>query len=152
MNMRQDITAHDEIDELVSRRREVSKIVKRRNLEGLEPATDALETSISRVMPARRFALIREYVEILAVALGVAMGCRAYFIQPYKIPTGSMQPTLYGITYQSREKPGILDRMPLKVFKWIITGEWYSEIRAEATGKISKVLIRRIRRWCVPGA
>ncbi|HUB86455.1 MAG TPA: signal peptidase I [Verrucomicrobiae bacterium] len=40
----------------------------------------------------------RENVEVLLVALAVAMGVRTFFLQPFKIPTGSMQPTLYGVT------------------------------------------------------
>jgi len=40
----------------------------------------------------------RENGEVLLVALTVAMGIRTFFLQPFKIPTGSMQPTLYGVT------------------------------------------------------
>jgi len=40
----------------------------------------------------------RENVEVLLVALAVAMGIRTFFLQPFKIPTGSMQPTLWGVT------------------------------------------------------
>ena len=40
----------------------------------------------------------RENVEVFLVALAVAMGIRTFFVQPFKIPTGSMQPTLYGVT------------------------------------------------------
>jgi signal peptidase I len=32
------------------------------------------------------------------VALAVAMAIRTFFLQPFKIPTGSMQPTLFGVT------------------------------------------------------
>ena len=39
----------------------------------------------------------RENVEVLLVALAVAMGIRTFFLQPFKIPTGSMQPTLFGV-------------------------------------------------------
>lgn len=40
----------------------------------------------------------RENFEVLLVALAVAMGIRTFYLQPFKIPTGSMQPTLYGVT------------------------------------------------------
>jgi signal peptidase I len=40
----------------------------------------------------------RENVEVLLVALAVAMAIRTFFVQPFKIPTGSMQPTLFGVT------------------------------------------------------
>jgi len=40
----------------------------------------------------------RENVEVLLVALAVAMAIRTFFVQPFKIPTGSMHPTLFGVT------------------------------------------------------
>ena len=55
---------------------------------------------------------MREILDILAVALMVAFGIRALFFQPFKIPTSSMQPTLYGIHYintaKARSSDGVL--------------------------------------------
>ena len=42
-------------------------------------------------------------LDVLAVAFGVAFGLRALFVQPFQIPTSSMQPTLFGIHYIDRQ-------------------------------------------------
>jgi signal peptidase I len=70
------------------------------------------------------------------VAVAVAMGFRAYFIQPFKIPTGSMQPTLYGIHYRHQTAAGLTDLYPLRPVKWLVFGEWYCEFPARASGTL----------------
>jgi len=67
----------------------------------------------------------------------VAMGFRTYFIQPFKIPTGSMEPTLFGIHSTTGAEPALSDKIPLKFVKWIVTGEWYKEIRITNFGQLS---------------
>lgn len=59
----------------------------------------------------------RENVEVFLVAIVVAMAIRTFFLQPFKIPTGSMEPTLYGIeTVDLRDDanfkmPGVAQRI-----------------------------------------
>jgi len=50
-------------------------------------------------------AMWRENVEVLLVALAVAMAIRTFFLQPFKIPTGSMQPTLFGVSASPEYAP-----------------------------------------------
>ena len=65
-----------------------------------DPAAEKqLTEQLAHIVPPRRFAKIREWLDIIAVALAVAFGIRGLFLQPFKIPTSSMQPTLYGIHY-----------------------------------------------------
>ena len=60
-----------------------------------------LETVANKWLKPYPHASWRENVEVLLVAIAVAMAIRTFFLQPFKIPTGSMQPTLYGITHES---------------------------------------------------
>ena len=48
-------------------------------------------------------AWLASVLDVLAVAFGVAFGLRGLFLQPFQIPTSSMQPTLFGIHYIDRE-------------------------------------------------
>ena len=59
---------------------------------------EELEFAANKWLKPYPNAVWRENVEVLLVAIAVAMGVRTFFIQPFKIPTGSMQPTLYGVT------------------------------------------------------
>jgi len=68
------------------------------NKKELRKEMDLLEQVAGKWLRPHRHAAARENVEVLLVALAVAMGIRTFFLQPFKIPTGSMQPTLYGVT------------------------------------------------------
>jgi signal peptidase I len=64
----------------------------------LEKEMQNLEAAANKWLKPYPSAAWRENVEVLLVALAVAMGIRTFFLQPFKIPTGSMQPTLFGVT------------------------------------------------------
>ncbi len=82
----------------------------------------------------------RENVEVLLVALAVAMGIRTFFLQPFKIPTGSMQPTLFGVT-----SVNLLQRPEMKIPSgWERVHEWfqgtsYIHITAKSDGELEAV-------------
>lgn len=72
-----------------------------RSRAGKEPLSKAigdLQASANRWLKPYPHPNLRENVEVLLVAIAVAMGIRTFIAQPFKIPTGSMQPTLFGVT------------------------------------------------------
>jgi signal peptidase I len=106
--------------------------------EGMETAGTALEECLNKLNPPKTLAGWRENFDVLVVAISVAMAFRAYFYQPFKIPTGSMQPTLYGIHSEPRvpSEAGAWDTQPLKFAKWLVTGESFKIVRAKAPGTV----------------
>ena len=78
----------------------------------------------------------REWLDTLVVAISVAMAFRAYFYEPFKIPTGSMQETLWGYHTVAGEEKGAWDVFPLSVLKWAWTGSRTVDWKAPATGQV----------------
>lgn len=59
--------------------------------------TEKLVDSYQKCFPQPKASFWRENGEVILVAIVVAAAVQAYFLKPFKIPTGSMQPTLNGI-------------------------------------------------------
>ena len=50
---------------------------------------------------------IGDWLDLFLVVGAVAFGLRALYFQPFRIPTSSMQPTLYGVHYVDHEHAGM---------------------------------------------
>jgi len=89
--------------------------------ERLEKQMENLEKVANKWLKPYPNASWRENIEVLLVALAVAMGIRTFFLQPFKIPTGSMQPTLFGVTSDDlRNRPNV--KRPTG---WGAVKEWF---------------------------
>lgn len=96
---------------------------------------DEVETSAAKLLelfnqasPRPPLAGLRENTEVILVALVIALGVRAYFLQPFKIPTGSMQPTLYGVTGTRMASPPPV--WPVRIAQFLLMGRTYIDVVA----------------------
>ena len=124
----------------------------------LEKEMESLESVANKSLRTYPNAAWRENVEVLLVALAVAMGVRTFFLQPFKIPTGSMQPTLFGVTSENLiNKPDF--KIPAgweRVKQWF-QGTSYIHVVADRDGEIEgvgrplRLLIFNIRQTIMVG-
>lgn len=140
LNMNRDRFGPDVVRAFEDSIAELARLRRAGDEPALETAIAGGRALLAAHAPVCRSPAMRELVETLVVAFGVAMAFRAFFFQPFKIPTGSMQPTLYGIHSVAATAPGngpgLLDRMPFKPLKWLVTGVWYRDVVAETDGKL----------------
>jgi len=135
-HMREDITSPKLIDQLNSRRDELRAALKAKNWTGAEALFESLSEIIHKIYPPPPSPRLKENLEVIVVALTVAMAFRTYFIQPFKIPTGSMQPTLYGITFHKPSSFKPFNHYPLRLINFALFAEYPVRIRAIADGPV----------------
>ena len=94
-----DILSANAINEIAAPMRDLrAAMAAKPDKATLTAKMDALATAADKWLKPYPNAAWRENFEVMLVALAVAMGIRTFFVQPFKIPTASMQPTLFGIT------------------------------------------------------
>lgn len=106
----------------------------------LEKQMEHLETVANKWLKPYPNAAWRENIEVLLVALTVAMGIRTFFLQPFKIPTGSMQPTLFGVTSENlKNQPNFKPPSGLEAIRQWFAGATYIHKVAESDGQLTAV-------------
>jgi signal peptidase I len=140
LRINRDLLSSGQRSDLATKLNLLEDAVKARNAKGAASQADELERKIQGALPSQKHSAIRENAEVLLVAVIVAMAVRTFFIQPFKIPTGSMQPTLYGIypppetaeplPYNSLQGPSLLER----IFGMVFQGRMYEEYGYRSRG------------------
>jgi signal peptidase I len=119
--------------------------VKRRDRDAIKAGEQALDKLCGEHCPLGPNAGIAENVEVILVAIIVALGIRTYFLQPFTIPTSSMYPTLNGITGRatSEEPPSFL----IRAYQTAAYGRTWHNVVAEADETVTSVSEEKRGGW-----
>ncbi len=113
----------------------------------LAASLDEIEKKICREFPEDYSGWgWRENTEVILVAVMLALAVRTYFIQPFKIPTGSMQPTLYG--FHTDEMGSSRPPMFLwQIADFLLLGKTHHYREASSDGTVDTYSIRETNNW-----
>lgn len=134
INYKRDILPPAKLDEIVTLRRSLEDAMRSRDRARIDALAAEINASCESALPNAAHSEIADNIEVFFVAIVIALGIRTYIAQPFKIPTGSMQPTLYGLVANHTEEdptPNILQRAK----DWV-TGRSYFNVHAEHTGRL----------------
>lgn len=124
-----DILSAEQVKQIESYIQDLKSAIRSRSRESVQMATSRLDDLIGRCVPTPKFASLRENIEVFLVAIVIAAGVKAFILQPFRIPTGSMQPTLFGIVGYPTETPP--PNLIVRAFEFVTLGRHYFELRSK---------------------
>jgi len=126
INYQKDVARSEDLERLQEKLDGLKAALKARSNEKVRMAEKPLLAIMGKVQPIRNHQGIRENVELVVVAIVLALGIRAYYLQPFKIPTGSMQPTLNGVIAHRMEGPP--PNVFVRAFQFLALGRSYEDV------------------------
>jgi signal peptidase I len=121
VHYKRDLLQPDRVAEIESRRTDLLAALKSGDRAQVDEASKQVRAVCENALPREKpVGWLEENVEVMFVAIVIALGLRAYYLQPFRIPTGSMQPTLNGIIGKplaEKDWPSLPQRMIEKVLR-----------------------------------
>src|SRR3954447_6421951 len=130
------------IAEMKAQIERLRQALKKKDELAVRQESERLHALYTQYLPTPKDAAWRENVEVILVAIVVAIGIRSYFLQPFKIPTGSMQPTLNGIIGHPSNDPA--PNILRQIGDFIALGRNYINVVSREDDQVSEIVPKKI--------
>ena len=142
LRYKDDLLSESDREEIVAEIKTLRNALREKDREQIHSAADTLDKTLHRLTPVTWESHWRENCEVILVAIVVAVGIRSYFLQPFKIPTGSMQPTLNGIIgHPSAEPPPNFLR---QVGEFVVRGRNYINVVSREDDQVLEIVPQKM--------
>ena len=140
---RKDLLGEAVLAEFKALIKSLRKSLKARDKLTAKSEAEALHKLYTAHLPAPKEAAWRENVEVILVAIVVAIGVRSFFLQPFKIPTGSMQPTLNGIIGHPIPADQPAPNAFRQIVEFVMLGRNYIEVVSAVDDQVAQILPKK---------
>lgn len=134
INYKRDVLPQAKLDEISTLRASLEDAMRAKDRARIDTLATEINKACEKALPNASHSELADNIEVFFVAIVIALGIRSYIVQPFKIPTGSMQPTLYGLVANHTEQdptPNLL----VQCKDWA-TGRSYFNVVANHSGYV----------------
>ena len=142
LRYKDDLLSESDREEIVAGIKTLRNALREKDREQIHSAADTLDKTLHRLTPVTWESHWRENCEVILVAIVVAVGIRSYFLQPFKIPTGSMQPTLNGIIGHSTVEPP--PNFLQQVAEFVVRGRNYINVVSREDDQVLEIVPQKM--------
>ncbi len=141
LRYKRDVLSDAQRTEVSSGIEKLHAALRAKKADAIKREAEALDAKLHKLTPVTWEAHWRENCEVVLVAIIVAVGIRSYFLQPFKIPTGSMQPTLNGIIGHPMQETA--PNLALQAVEFVVSGRNYINVVAREDERVREIVPRK---------